>query len=115
MGTETERTNRLIGDGRYVLAADPTETYVQPAAEQPVPHLNFAPLRNALTRLEASARAYGEAFSPEAVARLSVADRRALDQILIRTERALTREDGLPGRPWFTHQIYAPGSTRATG
>ena len=21
----------------------------------------------------------------------------------------LTREEGLPGRPWFTHQIYAPG------
>ena len=45
----------------------------------------------------------------DALARLSVADQRALDQILIRTERALTREDGLPGRPWFTHQIYAPG------
>ena len=43
------------------------------------------------------------------MASLSVADQRALDQILIRTERVLTRDDGLPGRPWFTHQIYAPG------
>ena len=109
MREETERTTRLIDDGRYVLAADPTTTYVPPTTQDPVPHLNFAPLRNALTRLEASARAYGDALSPDAVAKLSVADQRALDQILIRTERVLTREEGLPGRPWFTHQIYAPG------
>jgi N-acetylated-alpha-linked acidic dipeptidase len=24
-------------------------------------------------------------------------------------ERALTLKDGLPGRPWYKHQIYAPG------
>jgi N-acetylated-alpha-linked acidic dipeptidase len=28
---------------------------------------------------------------------------------LLRTERALTEPDGLPGRPWFKHQLYAPG------
>ena len=28
---------------------------------------------------------------------------------LIRTERTLTLPDGLSGRPWFRHQIYAPG------
>ena len=109
MRTQTERTNRLIADDGYVLAQDPTTTYVPPTAEDPVPHLNFAPLQNVLTRLEASARAYGDALNPEAVAQLSVADQRALDQMLIRTERLLTREDGLPGRPWFTHHIYAPG------
>ena len=109
MRQETERTNRLIDDGRYVLAADPTKTYVPPTVETPVPYLNFAPLQNTLPRLKTSARAYGEAFTPEALASLSVTDQRALDQILIRTERVLTRDDGLPGRPWFTHQIYAPG------
>jgi N-acetylated-alpha-linked acidic dipeptidase len=25
------------------------------------------------------------------------------------SERRLTSPDGLPGRPWFQHQIYAPG------
>ena len=109
MWTQTERTNRLIADDGYVLAQDPTTTYVPPTAEDPVPHLNFAPPQNVLTRLEASARAYGDALNPEAVAQLSVADQRALDQMLIRTERLLTREDGLPCRPWFTHHIYAPG------
>jgi len=109
MREETERTTLLIADDRYVLAADPTTTYVPPTAQDPVPHLNFAPLRNILTRLEASAEAYGDALDPAAMARLSTADQRALDQILIRTERVLTRNEGLPGRPWFKHQIYAPG------
>ena len=25
------------------------------------------------------------------------------------SERALTRDHGLPGRPWFGHLVYAPG------
>jgi N-acetylated-alpha-linked acidic dipeptidase len=29
---------------------------------------------------------------------------------LLLTERALTHADGLPGRPWFKHLIYAPGA-----
>jgi N-acetylated-alpha-linked acidic dipeptidase len=32
-----------------------------------------------------------------------------LNGILIQTERALTSDEGLPKRPWFKHQIYAPG------
>jgi len=27
----------------------------------------------------------------------------------MQTERAMVREQGLPRRPWFKHQIYAPG------
>ena len=33
----------------------------------------------------------------------------ALNETLTRTERALTRPEGLPARPWYKHQIYAPG------
>ena len=33
----------------------------------------------------------------------------AVNQKLARAERALTLPEGLPGRPWFQHQIYAPG------
>ena len=32
-----------------------------------------------------------------------------LDEKLIATERSLIRNEGLPRRPWFRHQIYAPG------
>ncbi|HYT82595.1 MAG TPA: transferrin receptor-like dimerization domain-containing protein, partial [Gemmatimonadales bacterium] len=33
----------------------------------------------------------------------------ALNAALLQTERALTSRDGLPRRPWYRHQIYAPG------
>lgn len=32
-----------------------------------------------------------------------------LNETLMRTERVLTRPEGLPNRPWYKHQIYAPG------
>jgi N-acetylated-alpha-linked acidic dipeptidase len=32
-----------------------------------------------------------------------------VNHTLIQSERQLTSPDGLPGRPWFKHQIYAPG------
>jgi N-acetylated-alpha-linked acidic dipeptidase len=35
--------------------------------------------------------------------------RKALDEALYTTERALTRKEGLPLRPWYVHQLYAPG------
>lgn len=42
---------------------------------------------------------------PRATARL-----RIINDALIGVERALTDERGLRGRPWYTHQIYAPGT-----
>ena len=33
----------------------------------------------------------------------------ALNEALIRSERVLTRPEGLPNRDWYKHQIYAPG------
>ena len=32
-----------------------------------------------------------------------------VDQLLIQSERKLTNSEGLPNRPWFKHQLYAPG------
>ena len=37
------------------------------------------------------------------------ADPAKLNELLLRTERALLIADGLPNRPWFRHAIYAPG------
>ena len=78
-----------------------------PARKEPVPHLNFAPLRNAAERLEQAAQAYERALSASGQA--SADARRAANAILLRSERALTRPEGLPGRPWFRHHVYAPG------
>ena len=38
-----------------------------------------------------------------------------LNKILLGAERALTRTEGLPGRPWYRHQIYAPGQYTGYG
>ena len=37
----------------------------------------------------------------------------AITAALIATERALTDRDGIPGRPWYRHLIYAPKPTYA--
>ena len=39
-------------------------------------------------------------------------DRAVVQQVnalLIQSERKLMSDDGLPNRPWFKHQVYAPG------
>ncbi len=107
----TVEKNREINDRTLEAVADPTQVFVAPRPESPVPDLNFAPLRNALARLQKSARNYDAAMNG-LMARNQLPSRdaeKALDETLMRTERAMTRGEGLPRRPWFKHQIYAPG------
>ncbi|HEX8734252.1 MAG TPA: M28 family metallopeptidase [Pyrinomonadaceae bacterium] len=103
---ETKMTNRMISEGMIAVVQDPTETFVAPKPKADVPFLNFAPLQNALARLQESAKNYQTASKNK---QLPPAARKTLGEILYRTERALTRNEGLPRRAWFRHQIYAPG------
>jgi N-acetylated-alpha-linked acidic dipeptidase len=115
MRERTAETNRRIEHKLYQAYFDPTKRWMVPEPKEPVPHLNLAPLRNALERVRRSAERYAKAWE-RAEARegaLAPAAQRALDRILMGCERALTRAEGLPGRPWYIHQIYAPG--RYTG
>jgi len=108
MRKSTDEHNRLLNEHTLELAADPTKTFVAPPAEAPVPYLDFAPLQNAVARLKKSAdefaKAYASALNAGASARGA-----ALDRALQRAEQSFTRGDGLPRRPWYRHQIYAPG------
>jgi N-acetylated-alpha-linked acidic dipeptidase len=104
----TDDENRNIAERRWELAADPKETFVAPKPKATVPFLNFAPLQNAVTALKRSAAAYTNA-EKERKAPLTAEARTALDEALYTTERALTRKEGLPLRPWYVHQLYAPG------
>lgn len=106
MRQETDRHNKLVDDGAYALAADPRMVYVAPPRKKDVPHLNFAPLRNALERLAASARECDAAMATAMHAGTTSVEANVL---LLKLERAMTRSEGLPGRPWFRHHIYAPG------
>ncbi|MGH7504249.1 MAG: transferrin receptor-like dimerization domain-containing protein, partial [Longimicrobiales bacterium] len=110
MREETERQNALVADSAYRLAADPRETYVPPEPEKPVPFLEFAPLQNAVARLEDAASEYDEAIvGALASDSLDAQHARELNDLLRGVEQLMTHPDGLPRRPWFRHQIYAPG------
>jgi N-acetylated-alpha-linked acidic dipeptidase len=103
MREETELNNRLIDDGSYALAMNPHNAFGPPTAKAPVPFFNFAPLRNALDRLEQAADAFDTAASQSAVSNEEI------NRLLYTSERLLTRDEGLAGRSWYKHHIYAPG------
>ena len=105
--TDTERQNRLLAEKRYDAVSDPTEPLLPPAAHAPVPYLNFAPLDNALSKIEHSAQQYATARA--AGKALSAAQQKELDQVLYQAEQQLLSKEGLPRRPWYRHQLYAPG------
>jgi N-acetylated-alpha-linked acidic dipeptidase len=95
----------------FELASDPTRPVGPPASEADVPYLNFAALDDALSHMKRSARSYDAALA-DAAGRggtLGAAQRLELDTLLAGLEQLLTSDDGLPGRPWYRHLIYAPG------
>ncbi len=104
MREETKQMNQMISDGTLKVAQDPKEIFVMPKPKADVPFLNFAPLQNALAKLQESAKNYQKATKNK-----SATSQKSLDEILMKTERALTNNTGLPRRDWFKHQIYAPG------
>lgn len=108
---QTQENNRSLADGLLKLAADPTLPFVAPEPKAAVPFLNFAPLQNAIDDLKATANAYQNRLEAHLKAdrRLPAATLRELNRFLYQSERALLNEAGLPRRPWFRHQIYAPG------
>jgi len=80
-----------------------------------LPSLGQRPDLNALftevTRLQKSSADFNAAYdrAQTTLAAASSEKLAALNRILFRTERALTADPGLPGRPWYRHLIYAPG------
>ena len=110
--------NKELEEGVFTAIADPKKTSVPPPAEEVPPHLNFAPLQNALDALTHSAERYQKAIekvSSNGELRVSPAELHALNEKLMQSERKLTSADGLPRRPWFEHLIYAPGAYTGYG
>ncbi|WP_210514347.1 transferrin receptor-like dimerization domain-containing protein [Hymenobacter terricola] len=105
--TDTERQNKLLAEKRYEAVANPTEPLLPPKPHEAVPYLNFAPLDNALAKLEQSAQAYAQARKANAV--LPASRQKELDQLLYQAEQQFLSAEGLPRRPWYRHQLYAPG------
>jgi N-acetylated-alpha-linked acidic dipeptidase len=104
--------NREIEEGAFNAAADPREKYVAPAAETVPPFVNFAPLENSAARLTRSANHYTQAWAKSGAARGDLPSPEVsteVNRLLRQSERKLLSPDGLPSRPWYKHEIYAPG------
>jgi len=106
MRKETDERSRMLDAGAFTATAPPDETRLPPPRQDAVPFFNLAPLHNAAARLDAAARVYAGALGHAAA---DDARRESVNEILMKTERALTSDAGLPGRHWFRHLVYAPG------
>jgi N-acetylated-alpha-linked acidic dipeptidase len=109
---EVRERNQELDEGLFQASFDPRRPTVPPAREEVPPHLNFAPMQNAVDSVTASAKHYQQALSEM---QASLGDDvvgvklGALNRELIESERRLTNADGLPRRPWYKHLLYAPG------
>jgi len=109
--SDIRERNREISEGIFKVAGDaPSAPPPQPEAVPP--EFDFAPLESAARALDRSAAHYRQALARAedhqgvALANASLA---RVNEELLRCEQALTDPAGLPGRPWFKHQLYAPG------
>jgi N-acetylated-alpha-linked acidic dipeptidase len=110
---EIQERNLKIQEGIYEATEESRETWVAPKKEEVPPHLNFAPLDNAVEDLTRSSAEYQKVLdrvSANGAAGLAGASIQEVNQLLIQSERKLTTPEGLPGRFWYKHQLFAPGA-----
>ncbi len=106
----SEERTRQIDEGVPQAVADPREPFVPPQKDEAVPYFDFSPLENASAALARAAKEYQAALAASGSS--ASADRARVARVnasLRGIEGALTREEGLPGRPWYRHYVYAPG------
>ncbi|MGA2812859.1 MAG: transferrin receptor-like dimerization domain-containing protein [Candidatus Acidiferrum sp.] len=109
---EIKERNLKILEGAFTAAADPKETYVAPKKEEVPPFINFAPLENSVESITRSAEEYKKALAhanENGGTALAAAASAEINRMLIDSERKLTTPGGIPGRPGYKHELYAPG------
>jgi N-acetylated-alpha-linked acidic dipeptidase len=110
MREQTEKHNAWITDGTYEQTLDPKKSLMVPEKKDPVPFINFAPLQNAMVKLEAATAAYNTALQNAEFGQALSKDKQIkLNNQLMMMEQYLAGERGLPRRDWYKHKIYAPG------
>ncbi|MFN5375921.1 MAG: transferrin receptor-like dimerization domain-containing protein, partial [Chitinophagaceae bacterium] len=107
MRTDVEVENKLIHEKVFQLAADPKNQRALPVAQSSVPYLEFGSLENAMHTLTQSTQQLKNLFAK--ADQLNTTELAQLNTILFTAEQSLLNEKGLPRRPWYKHQVYAPG------
>ena len=109
---QIRRKNQEIADGLYEATSDPRLSQVTPKKEEMPPFINFAPLDNAVESLQRSSAEYQkvlERVSANGGAALAAGSVQEVNALLMQSEHKLTTPEGLPGRFWYKHELYAPG------
>lgn len=107
MRSDVEIENKLIAEKVYLLAADPKNKRALPLSQSSVPYLEFGSLENAMHALAQSTQQLKNLLGK--ADQLNATDLAKLNTILFTAEQSLLNEKGLPRRPWYKHQVYAPG------
>ena len=110
--------NRELGEGAYDAVSDPEHPTVAPKREDIPPFINFAPLENGSAAMKRSSDHFEKALiqaQENGGAAYASSSIQQLNQKLIEAERGFLDENGLPERPWFKNQIYAPGAYTGYG
>jgi N-acetylated-alpha-linked acidic dipeptidase len=104
---QTAERKQELEERVFDANSDPRHPMLAPKAWPDAPELDFSAMDSAVQQLTEAAQHYRRA-----AARNQNPSAATLDQVnglLIQSERKLITDDGLPGRPWYRHQVYAPG------
>jgi N-acetylated-alpha-linked acidic dipeptidase len=115
---EFSERNLQLQEGVFTAMADPRRPTVPPPAEIVPPYMNFAPMKNAIEQLKKSSERYSKILAAWRTNSSPAIYPQALDTVnadLLRVPRLFLNEKGLPERPWFKNQIYAPGAYTGYG
>jgi N-acetylated-alpha-linked acidic dipeptidase len=115
---EFKERNLELQEGVFQAMRDPRRPTEPPIAETIPPFINFAPLKNAIGRLKKSADRYAQAlaaFDAKGSPALAPQSLSLINADLLRVSRLFLSAQGLPERPWFKNQIYAPGAYTGYG
>jgi len=113
----TERDLELK-EGVFTATNDPRRPLLPPPAETVPPYINFAPMKNAIEQLKKSSERYSKALAAwqaKGSPSLPTDSLNLVNADLLRISRLFLNQKGLPERPWFKNQIYAPGAYTGYG
>ncbi len=113
----TER-NLELKEGVFTATADPRKPSVPPPSEVVPPYMNFSPMKNAIELLKKSSERYSKALAAwqgKGSPALSGESVSLVNADVLKVSRLFLNEKGLPERPWFKNQIYAPGAYTGYG
>jgi len=113
----TER-NQELQEGLFTAVSDPQKKFAPPPREQVPPFMNFAALKNSVEALKKSSERYQAALAKSPLTNDGEISKTNVDSLnldLLKVQRAFLSERGLPARPWFKHQVYAPGAYTGYG